>query len=124
MIAMRELTKQEQLSFWSTPEVRAFVGQVVYEAQHVLKLRFRGGKPKQQHVLNAVLWWLSRQPDSVRSRALREGMAEFQAMLDGDDAPVSSLPDKGLAVVDENEADRSAIKPGSKRKRPKAPRKP
>lgn len=87
MLAMRELTKQDQVSFWSSPDVRAAIGQLLGEAQNVLGLRFRGQKVKQQHVINAVLYWLATRPDDERQRALREGLEFLESAL-AHEAPV------------------------------------
>ncbi len=91
MIAMRELTKQNQVSFWSDPEIRMALDRIVSEAQHVFRFRFHDRPVKQQQLMNAVVLYLAGLDQAERRAILETGLDKLRAVLDDSPAVVDEV---------------------------------
>lgn len=87
---MGHFTREEQVSFQSTSEVKQLIDDLVSEGKHHFKLKFRGRKFNRQHLFGALVIYLAALDEPTRRAILIDGMTKLDAMADPD---TSSRPD-------------------------------
>lgn len=91
MSVMRNLTTTHRLQALSVPEITDEFERLALE--YARGLKFRGGKLRQGHVLNAAVLHFLSLPEAERGRIVRENLARLEALLDDDGPDAIGGPD-------------------------------
>jgi hypothetical protein len=118
----RQLSHQWKLTVRTIEEIDGSVEEL-QRACHAAGVKFQGRKLGNEGTLNAMVLAFLDRPLDDQVELIGRYVARFETMLESDTPVEMTPPDKGIAVIDENTAERkSPVKASRNKKRADRPR--